>query len=186
MISRRTLFACIASATLLSGLPAGAVEPANAPRGAHAFVFESIDGGPLALADYAGRPVLVVNTASRCGYTYQYAGLQELWERYRERGLVVLGVPSGDFRQELASEKEVKAFCAVNFSIDFPMTAITSVRGPDAHPFFAWAAKIEEAPSWNFNKYLVAPDGALIGHWGSQVRPASLAEEIEALLGAEG
>jgi glutathione peroxidase len=115
--------------------------------------------------------VLVVNTASRCGFTYQYEQLQALWERHRDDGLVVLGVPSRDFRQELADEKAVKEFCSVNFAIDFPMTAITRVSGDGAHPFYAWAARQAGAPRWNFHKYLVAPDGRLAGAWGSGTEP---------------
>ena len=188
MINRRQILTGAAALAALAGPLVASAEPLaeTAKPSAHAFSFESIDGGPIALADFAGRPVLVVNTASRCGFTYQYEGLQALWERYRERGLVVLGVPSGDFNQELSSEGAVKEFCAVNFAIDFPMTAITHVRGTDAHPFFAWAAEQTSAPSWNFNKYLVAPNGALIGRWGSSTNPAALAAEIEPLLGAGG
>ncbi|MEO1469485.1 MAG: glutathione peroxidase [Pseudomonadota bacterium] len=135
------------------------------------------DGEMIRLADFAGRPVLVVNTASRCGFTYQYDALQALYDRYRERGLVVLGVPSDDFNQELSSEAEVKNFCAVNFAIDFPMTAITPVRGTAAHPFYAWIRHETGAgPRWNFHKYLVGPDGALAGAWSSKTDP--MAEAI--------
>lgn len=165
---------------------AGTAPLARAAGSAHGFVFENIDGGEIALADFAGRPVLVVNTASHCGFTPQYDGLQALWDRYRDRGLVVLGVPSNDFNQEFATKAAVKEFCSVNFAIDFPMATITPVRGPDAHPFFAWAAEQHGAPSWNFNKYLVGPDGALIGHWGSSTKPDELAKEIEPLFGAGG
>jgi glutathione peroxidase len=180
---RHFLLAALAGASFIL---AGTVSMARAAGAAHGFSFENIDGGTIALADFAGRPVLVVNTASRCGFTPQYEGLQTLWERYRDRGLVVLGVPSDDFNQELSSEAAVKEFCSVNFAIDFPMTTITPVRGDAAHPFFAWAADQHGAPSWNFNKYLVGPDGALLGRWGSSTTPAALAKEIEPLLGAGG
>lgn len=180
MLSRRSVLAATTLAAFAAPLKA------LAATSAHDFSFESIDGGALNLADFAGRPVLVVNTASRCGYTPQYEGLQALWQQYRERGLMVLGVPSDDFNQELSSEAAVKEFCSVNFAIDFPMTAITNVKGRDAHPFFAWAAEQQGAPGWNFNKYLVGPDGALLGHWGSSTKPAELADEIEPLLGAGG
>ena len=127
-----------------------------------AFEFASIDGGELDLDAWRGRPVLVVNTASLCGFTPQYDGLQALYDRYREAGLVVLAVPSDDFRQELASGAEVKEFCALNFSLTLPMTEITHVKGARAHPFYRWLADSEGfVPSWNFNKVLLAPDGTV-------------------------
>ena len=162
----------------LTALPAAALDRA-AP-------FGNIDGGELRLSDWTGQPVLVVNTASRCGFTPQYDGLQALYDRYRDRGLVVLAVPSNDFRQELASEKKVKEFCEVNFGLDLPMTTITPVKGAQAHPFYAsLAAETGFAPSWNFNKVLIAPDGRVAGTWGAMTRPLSgaITREIEALLG---
>ncbi|MFY9238840.1 MAG: glutathione peroxidase [Roseovarius sp.] len=161
----------------LMALPAAAIE-LNAP-------FENIDGGTLKLSDWAGQPVLVVNTASRCGFTDQYEGLQTLYDRYRDRGLVVLAVPSGDFRQELASNEEVKDFCELTYGIDMPMTGITSVRGAAAHPFYASVAEeVGFTPAWNFSKILVAPDGTIKATFGSTVKPLSstLTDEIEPLL----
>jgi len=126
---------------------------------AHSFEFESIDGGPLPLSGFKGRAVLLVNVASRCGFVRQYDGLQALWEKYRARGLVVLGVPSNDFGgQEPGSEAEIKKFCEVNFNVDFPMTAKVAVSGEGAHPFYRWAAGElgeESKPRWNFHKYLI-------------------------------
>lgn len=154
---------------------------------AHGFAFDDIDEtGELSLADFAGRPVLVVNTASRCGYTYQYDALQALYDHYRDRGLVVLGVPSDDFNQELATGAEVKDFCAVNFAIDFPMTAITHVAGAAAHPFYAWAAERAGAPRWNFHKYLLGPDGQLVAAFPTRTEPDApeVTRAIEALLGS--
>jgi len=159
-------------------LPAAALDRA-AP-------FGNIDGGELRLSDWSGQPVLVVNTASRCGFTPQYEGLQTLYDRYRDRGLVVLAVPSNDFRQELASEDKVKEFCEVNFGLDIPMTTITPVKGPRAHPFYAsLAAETGFTPSWNFNKVLIGPDGEVAGTWGSMTRPSSgaITRKVEALLG---
>lgn len=147
--------------------------------------FGNIDGGEIRLSDWRGQPVLVVNTASRCGFTHQYDGLQALYDEYRDRGLVVLAVPSDDFRQELSSEAEVKEFCEVNFGLDIPMTTITPVRGSQAHPFYAsLAQEAGFAPSWNFNKVLIGPDGAVAGTWGSVARPTSkeITGRIEALL----
>jgi glutathione peroxidase len=149
------------------------------------FVFESIDGGQIDLAAWSGRPVLVVNTASQCAFTPQYDALQALYDRYRDEGLVVLAVPSDDFAQELDSAAEVKEFCEVNFDLDMPMTDITHVRGPDAHPFFRWLAEEEGfAPAWNFNKVLIGPEGEVVATWGSATGPNSsrITREIEALL----
>ena len=158
--------------------------------GAHLFSFESIDGGALPLSQFSGRPVLVVNTASMCGFTHQYDGLQALYDTYRDRGLVVVGVPSDDFGgQEFATEKEVKHFCAVNFNLTLPMTTITVVRGRKAHPFYAWAMDklgAAKAPKWNFHKYLVAPDGTLAGAYSHRTEPLApkLTNAIEAYLPA--
>ncbi|MEQ8251066.1 MAG: glutathione peroxidase [Oceanibaculum nanhaiense] len=152
------------------------------------FSFESIDGGALPLDQYRGRPVLVVNTASRCGFTPQYEGLQALWEKYRDQGLVVLGVPSNDFGgQEPGSTEEIKQFCEVNFGIDFPMTAKYPVTGSDAHPFYRWIAQTlgeSKLPRWNFYKYLIAPDGSIAAAWPSTVKPDSrtVTDTVETLL----
>ncbi|MEM6660840.1 MAG: glutathione peroxidase [Pseudomonadota bacterium] len=161
---------------------------ASEKASAHDFSFRNIDGGQINLAEFAGRPLLVVNTASRCGFTYQYDGLQALYERYRERGFVVLAVPSDDFGgQELDTAAEVKDFCAVNFNLDFPMTDITRVRGTGRHPFYAWAEDrlgSGKAPRWNFHKYLVGPDGNLIAAFPTRVKPGAreIAKAVEALL----
>ncbi|MBE3637809.1 glutathione peroxidase [Mangrovicoccus algicola] len=161
---------------------AGAVQAA-------AFTFASIDGGTLETEAWAGRPVLVVNTASRCGYTPQYEGLQALHERYGPRGLVVLAVPSDDFRQELDSAAEVKEYCAVVFGLTLPMTDITAVRGAAAHPFYRWVR--EEAgfePDWNFNKVLIGRDGRIAATWRSRSEPLSpeITGPIEAELAGGG
>jgi glutathione peroxidase len=154
--------------------------------GPPAAAFASIDGGTLSLADWAGRPVLVANTASLCGYTGQYAGLQKLHDTYRDRGLVVLAVPSDDFAQELDSAAEVKAFCEVNYDLTLPMTDITPVTGPAAHPFYAWLrAETGWQPRWNFNKVLIGADGAVLGTWGAGADPmgAGIRGAVEAALG---
>ena len=166
-----------------------AVGPQVALAGtAHDYEFTSIDGQPLPLRDFAGQPVLVVNTASLCGFTYQYEALQALWQHYRGRGLVVLGVPSNDFGdQEPGSEAEIKEFCEINFDIDFPLTEKQQVKGERAHPFFVHAREVlgnGAGPHWNFHKYLVAPDGRLVGAWPSRVEPRSpeITGAIEAVL----
>ena len=141
------------------------------------FNFTSIDGDQLPLNQYEGQAVLVVNTASRCGFTPQYDGLQRLWQDYKERGLIVIGVPSDDFGgQELASEAEVKQFCEVNFNIDFPLTAITSVKGGKIHPFYQWAGReagMLARPKWNFHKYLIDRNGQLAASFSSMTLPTS-------------
>ncbi len=155
------------------------------------FEFVSIDGEKLPLAAWRGRPVLIVNTASYCGYTPQYRDLEALWRRYRRRGLVVLGVPSNDFgHQEPGSEAEIKAFCTTRFEVDFPLAQKCRVLGADAHPFYRWVAETlgeAGAPRWNFHKYLIGPDGALAGVWPAQVAPEDrrITAEIESLLPAE-
>lgn len=141
---------------------------------AQAFIFDNIDGGTLSLDDWKGKPVLVVNTASRCGFTPQYDGLQALYDRYRDQGLVVLAVPSDDFRQELSSAEKVKDFCEVNYGLTLPMTDITHVRGTGAHPFYLWVAEQTGfEPSWNFNKVLVGSDGRVLATFGATTRPLS-------------
>ena len=143
---------------------------------AHDFDFTSIDGAKLSMKDWKGKAVLVVNTASFCGFTPQYKDLEALWERYKDKGLVVLGVPSNDFgQQEPGSAQEIKAFCET-YDVSFPLTEKQKVIGPQAHPFYLWiAAELGEAgvPRWNFHKYLIAPDGTLAGAWPSRVTPTS-------------
>ena len=149
--------------------------------------FASIDGGWLSFADWAGRPILVVNTASQCGFTYQYEGLQKLQDRFADAGLVVLTVPSDDFRQELDSAAEVKEFCEINYGLDLPMADITQVTGREAHAFYkAVEAETGFVPRWNFNKVLVGIDGRILGTWGSKTRPMSqtLIRAVEAALAA--
>jgi glutathione peroxidase len=149
------------------------------------FRFTGIEGEVIDLADFTGQPVLVVNTASLCGFAGQFDDLQALQDSYGPRGLVVLAVPSNDFNQELKDEAAVKEFCAVNFDLSLPMTEITSVKGKDAHPFYAWL-KSEHgfAPGWNFNKVLLGPSGELVATWGSVTKPTSSAitSRIEPLL----
>ncbi len=155
---------------------------------AHQFSFAGLDGGALPLSAWRGRPVLVVNTASYCGYTPQYRDLEALWQKYRDRGLIVLGVPSNDFgAQEPGTAAEIREFCETNYAVDFPLAEKVRVVGGAAHPFYRWvAAELGEAgaPRWNFHKYLIGPDGRLAGAWPSQVRPTDRAvtAEIEPLL----
>jgi len=155
---------------------------------AHMFTFKSIDGEPIALSEYTGKAILVVNTASRCGFTQQYNGLQSLWEKYRDNGLVVIGVPSNDFGgQEPGTEKQIKEFCQVNFNISFPMTEKTKVKGEQAHPFFSWATEelgSLSKPRWNFYKFLINKQGKAVDWFASSTSPSSpkLISAIEKVL----
>jgi glutathione peroxidase len=148
------------------------------------FVFASIDGGTLDLAAFRGGPVLVVNTASFCRFTPQYEALQALWDRYRARGLTVVGVPSQSFGQELDSNGEVEEFCEVNFSITFPMSELVEVTGAQAHPFYAWARAQGVDPSWNFHKILLDGEGRIVADFAPSVDPDApeLVGAIEKLL----
>ena len=171
---------------VLGGMAAFA---ANAARAAEApsFQFDAIEGGKLDPAQWRGRPVLVVNTASMCGFARQFDTLQSLQDRYADRGLVVLAVPSDDFKQELATEAEVKEYCAINFDLTLAMTTITKVLGPEAHPFYRWMAEQHGfVPGWNFNKVLLGPDGQPRGTWGAPVDPLSgrITTAIEVALAA--
>ncbi|NDR59264.1 glutathione peroxidase [Aliiruegeria sabulilitoris] len=153
--------------------------------GAVSGEFPSIDGGTISLEDWRGGPVLVVNTASRCGFTHQYDDLQALYDRYRTRGFEILAVPSNDFKQELSSAEQVKDFCEINFDLDLPMTDITHVRGSKAHPFYKEVReKTGFVPRWNFNKILLDSKGEVVKTWGARVNPTSqkITGEIEALL----
>ena len=149
------------------------------------FRFPGIEGGELDLAGFKGRVLLVTNTASFCGYTYQYEALERLHAAKAAAGLTVIGVPSGDFNQESADNKSVKDFCETRFGIDFPLAAISRVRGPQAAPFYAWVKKTKAwEPAWNFNKVLIGRDGTILGTFGSGDEPESgrLGAAIDAAL----
>ena len=148
-----------------------------------------ISGKTVRLADHAGRVLLIVNTASACGFTPQFAGLEKLWAAYRDRGLVVLGFPSNEFGgQDPGSNDQIASFCQMNYGVSFPMMAKVEVNGAQAHPLFAWLK--DEAPGllgskgikWNFTKFLVGRDGRVIKRYAPQDAPAKLASDIEAAL----
>jgi glutathione peroxidase len=155
---------------------------------AHDFSFQTIDGDPLPLASFKGKPILVVNTASKCGLTPQYEGLETLYRDYRDKGLVVLGVPCNQFAvQEPATEGEIKAFCALEYNVDFPMTAKTEVKDAGRHPFYAWAQEeLGEGavPLWNFHKILVGQKGEAIAAFGPRTAPLdpAITEAVEKAL----
>lgn len=167
-----------------------AVAPVAAPAtGCPAFLdrefkrLRSSDSVNLCKA-FAGRPLLIVNTASHCGFTPQFEGLEALNQKYRDRGLVVLGFPSDDFNQEAADQAETAEVCYVNYGVKFPMFAPSAVTGANANPLFRELARQAREPSWNFNKYLVSPDGKVVGYFGSRTAPDApeLRAAIERLL----
>jgi len=163
-IVRMLVFAVLGA--LLSAAGSAWAQAGRQPIDWSAVSLESIGGGPLPTADYKGRVVLLANTASECGFTGQYAGLEALWRRYRGQGLVVLGVPSNDFGgQEPGSNTEIKRFCEATFDVTFPLTDKQVVSGPAAHPLYRWAAAQTAAlgtPNWNFHKILIGRDGRVI------------------------
>jgi glutathione peroxidase len=171
MIRRRHLLAALGSAVVA---PAAAQQATMTRVTAYAFSFAALDGGQIRLVEYSGKPILIVNTASRCGYTPQYAGLQELWTRFRDRGLLVLGVPSNDFGgQEPGGSDEIIATAQHTYGVTFPLAAKVQVKGPDVHPFYKWTAfeRPFELPSWNFHKYLIGRDGRIAATFPSAVEP---------------
>jgi glutathione peroxidase len=136
--------------------------------------YTSLQGKPVNLCEFSGRPILVVNTASKCGYTPQFEKLEALHKRYQRRGLVVLGFPSNDFNQELATNQEIAQFCKLTYFVEFPMIEQGSVTRAAANDLYKQlAAATGTAPRWNFHKYLIAPDGKTVYSYGSQVEPDS-------------
>jgi glutathione peroxidase len=182
----RLLLASLVAGIMLAMVHAPAV--ATGPSSAFDYAFDAIEGGKMPLAQWRGKALLVVNTASFCGYTPQYEGLQKLWERYEAKGLVVVGVPSNDFGgQEPKAESEILGFCKGAYNVTFPLTTKAVVKGAEAHPFYRWAREAlgpASAPSWNFHKYLVGRDGRLIAGYASDIEPLSpeLIKAIEAAL----
>ena len=153
---------------------AAAADTAVSRMTAYVFSFPALAGESIRLADFAGRPLLVVNTASLCGYTPQYAGLQQLWSDFRERGLMIIGVPSNDFGgQEPGGASEIAATAQHQYGVTFPLAAKAVVTGPAAHPFYRWAAEArpKDVPRWNFHKYLLGRDGYIADVFGSAVEP---------------
>ena len=155
---------------------------------AYDYAFDAIDGTPLPLTTFKDKVVLVVNTASKCGLTPQYDGLEKLYSHYKDQGLVVLGVPCNQFMgQEPGTEQEIQTFCSTTFGIDFPMTSKVDVKGDDAHPFYKWAeAALGEpaVPVWNFHKLLIGKNGEALQAFGPRTEPqdASIATAIEGAL----
>ena len=139
--------------------------------------FESIDGNTISLKEFKNKPIIVVNSASFCGFTYQYEQLENLYQKYKKKGLVIIAIPSNDFGgQEYKDNKKVKEFCEVNFNISFPITTITKVKGKSRHSFFKWVEKEAgylSLPKWNFYKYLINKEGKLSSWFTSVTKPSS-------------
>ena len=162
------------------------------PMGEHTISdFQAVDinGRPVQLSGFAGQVMLIVNTASQCGFTPQFGGLEALWQQYRQRGLVVLGFPSNEFgRQDPGSNDEIASFCQLNYGVSFPMMGKIDVNGAQAHPLYQWLCR--EAPGllgsksvkWNFTKFLIGRDGQVIRRYAPQDAPEKLAADIEAVL----
>jgi glutathione peroxidase len=176
MIDRRTIITAALAAIAGAGLDRQAFAQAGMSRiTAYAFSFPGLAGGDIRLADYAGHPILVVNTASLCGFTPQYGGLQELWTEFHDRGLMIVGVPSNDFgSQEPGGAIEIAETAQHQYGVTFPIAAKAVVKGPNAHPFYKWAAEArpKDVPRWNFHKYLVGRDGYIADVFPESVEPA--------------
>ena len=168
MLDRRSFVALSAA-----GFANAALAQGVSARTCYTMSFEKLTGGEIRLGDYAGRPILVVNTASLCGFTPQYAGLQALWSTLGPRGLTLIGVPSNDFGGQEPGGVEEITHTAQSFGVDFMLAAKVRVTGPDAHPFYRWAAaeKPRETPKWNFHKYLVGRDGHLAASFSMEITP---------------
>ncbi len=174
----------VAAVLALTALSSG-----GTPMSVHDFKVKTIDGKEASLSQYKGRALLIVNTASECGYTPQYAGLEALYEKYKDRGFAVLGFPSNDFgAQEPGTNAEIKKFCELRYKTTFPLFSKIPVKGPDADPLYKYLTglpgKQGGAITWNFNKFLIAPDGKVIEHFDSKVEPMSpdLTAKLEQVL----
>ena len=170
-ITRRRALALFAGAI---ATPAAAQTPGMSRLTAYAFSFAALDGGDIRLADFAGKPILVVNTASQCGFTPQYAGLQQLWTRYHDRGLMMIAVPSNDFGgQEPGAAADIKQTANHIYGVTFAIAEKAVVKGAGAHPFYKWAAseRPHDLPRWNFHKYLIGRDGHIAAVFATETEP---------------
>jgi len=176
MANRRTIImATLAAAANPGSIAAALAQPAMSRVTAYAFSFPALTGDDIRLADYTGRPLLVVNTASLCGYTPQYAGLQQLWSEFQGRGLMIIAVPSNDFGgQEPGGSSDIAQTAQHQYGVTFPVAAKAVVKGPNAHPFYKWAAEArpKDVPRWNFHKYLIGRDGYIAEVFASDVEPS--------------
>jgi len=176
MIERRAIItAALAAIANAASTRTALAQAAMSRITAYAFSFPALAGGDIRLADYAGRPLLVVNTASLCGFTPQYAGLQELWTQFHDRGLMIIGVPSNDFgAQEPSGPTEIAETAQHQYGVTFPLAAKATVKGANAHPFYKWAAdaRPKDVPRWNFHKYLIGRDGYIAEAFPETVEPS--------------
>ena len=179
-MNRRSLIYITTSIlTFTSGLlrqviPASAQKRNMSTSSAHVFDFDGLNGGRIKLSDYQGKVVIVVNTASFCGFANQFKDLQSLWTLYKDRGLVIIGVPSNDFGgQEPGTADEIATFCSTEYGVSFPMASKTITKGENAHPFYKWAVKQNptDVPKWNFFKYVLDKNGRLAGSFGTTIAP---------------
>jgi glutathione peroxidase len=185
-MNRSSLAAALAAVTALAGTPAEAYS-------IYDFQVEDIEGRPVSLQEYRGKVLLIVNVASRCGFTYQYEGLEALYREYGGRGLVVLGFPANDFLgQEPGSNEQIKEFCTLNYAVSFPLFAKIHVKGRDAHPLYRFLTDKSTNPrfaggiTWNFNKFLIARDGAVLDRFATKEEPGSekVRQAVEQALGS--
>lgn len=186
----RTILAVLTCLTLLTS--GSLVAQGDPPMSSiYDFALTDIDGNDVPLAQYRGQVVMIVNVASKCGFTKQYKGLQELYDKYKDRGFVILGFPANNFMgQEPGSEEDIKAFCTTTFGVSFPMFSKISVKGDDQHPLYRYLTEKETNPefagkiTWNFNKFLIGRDGKIVDRFGSMDSPESgkVVEAIEAAL----
>ena len=150
---------------------------ANYEKLAYDFKFKDLDGSPLSLSEYKGKIIIAINVASQCGFTKQYEDMQNIWEKYQSKGIIMLGIPSNDFgKQEPGSSKDIKNFCEAKFGISFPMTEKVAVKGTNAHPFYIWARENHgksAIPKWNFHKIIIGKDGKVAETFSSITNPSS-------------
>src|ERR1700738_129357 len=175
MINRRTSLTALAAIAAPASTRTALSQAAMSRITAYAYSFPALAGGDIRLGDYTGRPLMVVNTASLCGYTPQYAGLQELWAQFHDRGLMIIGVPSNDFGgQEPGGATEIAETAQHQYGVTFPIAAKSVVKGPNAHPFYKWAAdaRPKDVPHWNFHKYLVGRNGYIADVFPATVEPS--------------
>jgi len=174
-------FFCLVVSLIISG------NSISMEKNLYDITFKDLSDNSINISDYKDKVILVVNVASRCGFTKQYEGLQSTWDKYRDEGLVIIGISSNSFNQELDTSKEVKDFCESKFGITFPMTETVDVKGENAHEFYKWALKSygkSTIPKWNFYKILINRDGKIVETFSSMTRPTSnnLLKKIEELL----
>jgi glutathione peroxidase len=192
MLLKALILNMVGAVLMIELLPRAWAEEQGVKTSVYDFTVRDIDGREVSLAEFKGKVLLIVNTASKCGFTPQYAGLQKLYEKYRERGFVILGFPANNFLgQEPGTEAEIKSFCSRNYGVTFPMFSKISVKGKNIHPLYRFLTGEDTNPdfagaiTWNFNKFLIGRDGRILNRFGSRVAPddRELIAAIENALG---